>query len=117
QVVAKRKLQPKKGERRSRYAQQTVLAAGDAVQLHRRKPEDLAKSDGEQGVVDAAAVRDEGTDHGACQPGGENGSRQAAPQAHRNLLLEQAEGIGADAQIGAVAERMQAGISERQVEA
>ena len=60
--------------------QQAVLAAGDGVRLDGNGPEDLAEGDGQEGVIDAAPVRDEEPDDQPRQGSSEQGTPR---QAHR----------------------------------
>ena len=46
----------------------------------------------------------------------ERGDRQAEPQVRREVELREAEGVGAEAEEGAMPERGQAGVAEHQIE-
>ena len=95
--------------------EQPVLAAGDAVPLDGDEPEHLAEGDGQQRVVDAAPVRDEQRHHRAQQPGRHQRAEQAAQQPGIGALLQQPHRVGAQAEVGAVAEAGQARLAEQQV--
>ena len=59
--------------------QQAVLTAGDAVPFDRDEPEHLAEGDGEQRVIDAAPVRDEGRHRRAEGRSDEHRAKQVEP--------------------------------------
>ena len=94
---------------------QPVFTAGDAVPLDRDEPEHLAEGDGEEGEVDAALVRHAGADEGAEHRRDEHRAGQVEPQVGEDALLQQAEGVSASPEEGAVTERRQAGGAEHQV--
>src|SRR3546814_2644631 len=77
---------------------------------------DLAERDGHQREVDAAPMRQEQRGHRAEQPGDDDRRRQAEPQVRPDLELCEAEGVGADAEEGAMAEGRQAGVAEQRSE-
>ena len=97
-IVVEIDLREAEAERQPGDVQKPVLAAGQPVQLDGAEPEHLAVGDRQEGEVDAAPVRDQGADQGAGHAGRQRRGEQAAPQAHRDIVLEQPEGIGADAE-------------------
>ena len=100
--------------RQALQVEQPVLAAGHRVPLDRDEPEHLAERDGQQCVVDAAAVRDERRHERAGERGGEHCRRRDRATGSRHVLeLHQAERVRADAEERAVAERRQPGVAEQ----
>jgi hypothetical protein len=87
------------------------------VPLHRHEPEDLAEGDGEERIVDAAAMRDEKRNQRPRKRAGERGRRDAEPQVRKQMELCKAEGVGADAEVRAVSEGRQPAVAEEHVEA
>ncbi len=71
-------------QRRTRDAEQPVLATGDPAQLDRAEPEDLPEGDGHQREIDAAPVRDHGADQRAGDGRGQHRGPEAAPEADRD---------------------------------
>ena len=95
--------------------EQAVLAAGDRMPLHRHEPEHLAEGDGQQRVVDAAAVRDERGDQRTGERRRHHRPEQAERDAGVDAQLQQSVGVGADAEVSAVTERWQPAMPEQQV--
>ena len=86
------------------------------VPLDRDEPEHLAEGDGQQRVVDAAPVRDEAPRRAhRTAPRRATAPSSAEPEPGAGAQLQQAERVGADAEVRAVPERRQAGVPEQQV--
>ena len=98
-------------------AEHAVAAAGEGIPLEDDRPADLGEGQGQHGEVDARQAHAEpAVDHGE---GAGDQRRQHQRCFHRQAgaLQQQAGGIGAEAEIGGVAERHHAGRAHDEVQA
>lgn len=85
------------------------------VHFEADEKEHLTEGDGHQGEIYAAAMRDKQRDDGAEDRRRQHASQQTQPEVLYQIELREAESVGADAEIGAVAERRQPPVAEQHV--
>ncbi len=94
-----------------------LLAAGHLVPLEADGPHDLGERQREHREVDAREPHAEEAEEQREAAGQEPGGGEGEQEGHGQLLHEQPGGVGADAEVGGVAEGHQAGDADQQVEA
>src|SRR5687767_3517479 len=100
-----------------RDVQQAILAAGDRRPFAGDEEEHLPEGDRHQGKVDAAPVRDEERDAAAHDRRRQHRRQQPDPQIGDEMELREPHGVGADAEVRAVAEGRQPRVAEEEIEA
>src|SRR2546422_480375 len=94
-----------------------LLPARDLVPLEADGPDDLREGQREHGEVDAREPHAEEAEHDSKEAGEEPGGGEGEKKRHSGLLHEEPGRVGADAEIGGVAERHQPGVADKEIEA
>ncbi len=94
-----------------------LVAAGDVVPFEADRPDDLREGERQHREIDLGETHAEEAEHQRAERGAERRGRQRDRERHRIGLHQDAADIGADAEIGDVTERDEAGGAEQQVQA
>ena len=94
-----------------------LVAAGDVVPFEADRPDDLREGERQHGEIDLGETHAEEAEHQCAKRRAERRGRQRDRERHRIGLHQDAADVGADAEIGDVTERDEAGGAEQQVEA
>src|SRR6266581_993966 len=94
-----------------------LLAAGDFVPLEADRPDDLREGQREHREVDAREAHAEEAEDEREGAGQHAGRGKGEEKRHAGLLHEDAGGVGADAEVGGVAEGDEAGVADQEIEA
>ncbi len=103
-------------ERLAREATQPVVAAGKRAPPEGDVVEHLAEGDRDHGEIDAAAMHDERAEDRAGDPAQKHPQKERQRRARGEVFQRQARAIGAEPEIGGMAERQNAGEAQQEVE-
>ena len=98
-------------------AQNAVVAAGDAHPLERDRPDDLRKGQRQHREIDAGELHGEEAEHGGAQQPEQRSEQQADDHRQPRHLGEERDAIGAEAEIGGMAERREPADRHQEVQA
>ena len=103
-------------DRLAREAAQAVVAAGERAPLEGDVVEHLAEGDRHHGEIDAAPPHDQQAEDRAADAAEQDAAEHRERRARRQIFQRQPGAIGAEPEIGGVAEGQHAGEAEQEVE-